>query len=80
MWYVYVIKSEEKNWKYVDHSSNLKERINQHNAGKTSATRNYRPFKLVSYIDVNSEEKAINLEKYLKSGSGIAWMNKRLVD
>lgn len=79
MWYVYILKSKIKDWRYVGYTSNLKERFKNHNQGKSTATKNFRPFDLVSYISVQDESTAIKLEKYFKSGSGIAWMNKHLM-
>ncbi len=79
MYYVYILSSVEKDWTYVGHTSNLKQRLNAHKEGKSTATRNYRPFVLESYVMVKEKEKAIQLEKYFKTGSGIAWMNKRLL-
>lgn len=79
MWYVYILKSKSKDWRYVGYTSDLKERFKQHNQGKSEGTRNYKPFDLMSYIAVQDEQTAQQLEKYFKSGSGIAWMNKRLL-
>ncbi len=78
MYYVYILKSVGKDWRYVGYTSDLRKRFYDHNQGKVSSTRNHRPFKIVSYIAIENKEVAISLEKYLKSGSGIAWMNKRL--
>jgi hypothetical protein len=36
------------------------------------------PEKLISYIAVETKEKAMDLEKYLKSGSGKVCAKKRL--
>lgn len=79
MWYVYILKSKIKEWRYVGYTSNLKQRLKQHNQGKTTATRNYKPFDVISYIAVQDEQTAQELEKYFKSGSGIAWMNRHLL-
>lgn len=63
MWYVYILKSKIKDWRYVGYTSNLKERFKNHNQGKSTATKNFRPFDLVSYISVQDESTAIKLEK-----------------
>ncbi|MBE9048777.1 GIY-YIG nuclease family protein [Pleurocapsales cyanobacterium LEGE 10410] len=78
MYYVYIIKSEKDGWRYVGFTSDLKERLKDHKNGKVASTKNHRPFKLASFIAVENKEIALNLERYLKTGSGIAWMNKRL--
>jgi len=79
MYYVYILKSVDQEWFYVGYTSKLKKRFNDHNSGKVESTKNRRPFKMTSYIAVENKDIAINLEAYLKSGSGIAWRNKRLL-
>ncbi|MCC5905680.1 MAG: GIY-YIG nuclease family protein [Balneolaceae bacterium] len=79
MYYVYILKSTVEDWYYVGHSSDLRERLKDHNAGKVIATKSRRPYMVDSYIAVQEEETAIALEKYFKTGSAIAWMNKRLL-
>jgi predicted GIY-YIG superfamily endonuclease len=37
--------------------------------GKVRSTKNHRPFRLASYIAVETKEIALDLERYLKSGS-----------
>ena len=39
----------------------------------------YKPWKLVSSISFESKEKAIEFEKYLKSGSGRVFVKKRFL-
>ena len=79
MYYVYILKSRIKEWKYVGYTSDLNNSIHQHKMGLSDATRNYRPLDLVSYVGVQSKVTALRLEKYFKTGSGIAWMNKHLL-
>jgi len=79
MYYVYILKSLKKDWHYVGFTTKLKSRFDDHNRGKVDSTKNHRPFKMASFIAVESKEIAIHLETYLKSGSGIAWRNKRLL-
>ena len=80
MYYVYILNSFANDWRYVGFTTDLRERFNDHNQGMVDSTRHHRPFKMASYLAVEKKETAINLEKYLKTGSGIAWMNKRLLD
>jgi putative endonuclease len=61
------------------YTSDLRKRFKEHNQGKVTSTKNHHPFKLSSYIAVEDKEIAMNLEKYLISGSGMAWRNKRLL-
>ncbi|MTI89084.1 MAG: GIY-YIG nuclease family protein [Balneolaceae bacterium] len=79
MFYVYILKSKVKEWRYVGFTRDLRKRVKEHNSGKSRATKNYKPFDLVSYVAVSDKETALKLERYFKSGSGIAWMNKHLM-
>lgn len=78
MYYTYILQLKDKS-KYVGYSSDLKKRIKDHNKGLIQSTKNLRPVKLVYYSAFISREKAVQFEKYLKSSSGTAFRNKRLV-
>lgn len=78
MWYVYILKCCDSKY-YTGCTSNLKERLNRHNNGDVRSTMGKRPLTLITYIVFNDKYKAYNFEKYLKSGSGIAFRNKRLI-
>jgi len=47
--------------------------------GEVGYTSSRLPIELVTYIAFTDKYKAFNFEKYLKSGSGKAFANKRLV-
>jgi predicted GIY-YIG superfamily endonuclease len=57
-------------------SDNLKDRINRHQKGQIPATKNRRPIKLICYFAFANKYTAFNFEKYLKTGSGRAFLNK----
>ena len=48
-------------------------------AGEVPATQDRLPLILVTYIVFSEKQKAYDFEKYPKTGSGRAVMNKRLV-
>lgn len=78
MFYTYILQLSNGEF-YAGHSENLKKRSIEHNEGRVTATKNFRPLKLVYYAAFQSKEKAIAFEKYLKSSSGKAFRNKRLI-
>ena len=81
MYYVYFLKSNKKaKWCYVGFTSNLERRFREHNLGESIYTKAYLPIELVSYIALNDYDRAQDLEKYFKSGSGIAFMRKRILN
>ncbi len=79
MHYVYLIASEKApDERYVGLSNNLKSRLAEHNSGKSAHTSKYMPWRLVSYVAFSDRRKAEQFERYVKSGSGHAFANKRL--
>ncbi len=74
MYYVYNLKCRDGF--YTGCTDNLKDRIDRHQKGYISSTRNRLPIKLISYFAFQDKYTAFNFEKYLKSGSGRAFMNK----
>jgi predicted GIY-YIG superfamily endonuclease len=79
MWYVYILRSIEfPDQEYVGATENLKRRIPQHNAGKSSHTAKYKPWKPIWFCAFPDKHKALAFEAYLKSHSGRAFTKKRL--
>ena len=78
MYYVYILKLRNGTF-YTGFSSNLEKRIKEHLEGNVNQTKNFRPLRLVFYSAFGSKKKALLFEKYLKSSSGFAFRNKRLV-
>jgi putative endonuclease len=70
MYYVYVIKSETRNYLYVGLTDNVERRLNEHQTGKNKTTKPYRPFRLILVEQFETRIKAREREKYLKSGIG----------
>ena len=64
--------------RYVGMTADLKQRLNEHNAGKSSHTSKFKPWRLMTYVAFTDRAKAEAFERYLKSGSGHAFANKRL--
>ena len=72
-------KQDALDQRYVGVTSDLKQRLAEHNGGKSSHTSKYVPWKLVTYIAFSDEQKAETFERYLKSGSGHAFAKKAVV-
>ncbi|MAK61046.1 MAG: excinuclease ABC subunit C [Ponticaulis sp.] len=62
---------------YTGFTEDLKQRLVDHNSGKVSHTRKYKPWSLKAYIAFSERQTAIEFESYLKSGSGRAFAKKR---
>lgn len=78
MYYVYILKLGNGTF-YTGFTADLRVRVLRHNKGDVPHTRKFRPVKLVYYSAFHSKRKAIEFEMYLKTGSGIAFRNKRLI-
>ena len=70
MYFVYVLKSLNHEFYYKGHCQDIEARLAQHNAGLTTSTKPYRPFKVVYSEAFESHSKAIAREKYFKSAEG----------
>ena len=80
MYYIYIIKSlVATDQLYVGCTQDLVKRLANHNCGTTEHTKKYRPWELVMYLAFTNKHKAVEFEKYLKSHSGRAFRDKRLL-
>ncbi|MFH0892536.1 MAG: GIY-YIG nuclease family protein [Candidatus Falkowbacteria bacterium] len=78
MCYVYILLCADNKF-YVGHTMNIKKRIQEHKSGVSFSTKHRLPIK-IKWIGVfTTRQKAVNFESYLKTGSGKAFRNKRLI-
>ena len=77
MHYVYILESlTVPGHFYIGSTENLRERIRKHHADISAHAAKYRPWKLKTYIALNTKAKALRFERYLKSGSGRVFCKK----
>ena len=79
MWYVYVLKSLNHPFIYIGFTGDLEKRLEEHNNGLNQSTKHYTPFILEAYVAVRTEAKAVELEKYFKTGSGKSVLKRRIL-
>jgi putative endonuclease len=80
MYIVYILKSETFHSKhYVGITQNLEKRLKEHNNDRSIYTKKYTPWRIETFITFSNQERAIKFEKYLKEGSGHAFLKKRLI-
>jgi predicted GIY-YIG superfamily endonuclease len=77
MYYVYSLKC--KDGYYIGCTYDLEDRLERHKKGHIPATKDRRPVKLHYYFAFQSKYTAYNFEKYLKSGSGRAFIKKHFI-
>ncbi len=78
MYYVYILICADRLF-YTGCTNNLTNRLLRHQQRQVTATATRLPVRLVTYIVFQDRYKAYDFEKYLKSGSGRAFLNKHLV-
>jgi len=78
MFYAYILQSIAKPTEfYRGHTSDFKQRLKDHNAGKCPHTAKCAPWKVKFYAAFETVELAQNFEQYLKTGSGHAFSKRR---
>ena len=70
LFYVYAIVSNKDNRIYVGLSSNPENRVFEHNQGKVTSTKGYRPWTWFFVRKASNRNQAREYEKYFKGGSG----------
>ncbi len=81
MFYVYYLRSKlliDKT--YIGFTSNLKQRLLEHNAGKSVYTRDFKPWTLIGFFGFDQEVKALRFEQYLKSNAGRIFLRRYFND
>lgn len=76
MHYVYSLQC--KDGYYVGCTNNIEDRLQRHERGYVPATAKRLPVRLEFYFAIPDTHKAFTFEKYLKSGSGRAFIKKHL--
>ena len=78
MWFVYILRCSDGHL-YTGCTSDIADRLKRHASGVVPATKTRLPVLLITYVAFTDKYKAFAFEKYLKSGSGRAFLNKRLL-
>jgi putative endonuclease len=81
MYHVYILRSISRPGEiYIGFTSvELASRVERHNAGTTPATARHVPWRIAWSCTFPDKHKALDFEAYLKSGSGRAFLWKRLI-
>ena len=77
--FVYVLRSDQDGRPYVGVTCNVGQRLSTHNSGGSTYTAPHRPWTLVVSMEFPTEERARSFERYLKSGSGRAFLKRHLL-
>lgn len=77
MFYVYYLKSisfPEKT--YIGFTRNLKQRLSDHNGGKSVYTKDFKPWELIGFLGFDQESKALRFEQHLKTNAGRVFLRR----
>ncbi len=69
MYYIYILNSNTKKFRYIGFCSDLKKRFQEHNFGQVKSTKAYRPLDLIYYEAYNNKTAARKREIELKNNS-----------
>ena len=76
-YFVYILKSKQRDWHYVGMTDNVKKRYARHNKGLVNSSKPYAPFDLLLAEEFPTRKLARMREKYYKTGFGKkVWMKK----
>jgi predicted GIY-YIG superfamily endonuclease len=76
--YVYTLESLSSPQIYTGHTTDLGRRLAEHNSGKVPHTSKFVPWRIRSATAFREMERALAFERYLKSGSGRAFLRRHL--
>ena len=76
MFYTYILQSDKSGRFYIGHTSNLQERLNRHNVGIVTATRNKGPWKIVYFEEFDSKLEANQRELNIKKMKSRVYIEK----
>lgn len=76
---VYILLCNDGKY-YTGFTENINKRIKSHSKGEVGFTKARLPVTLIYLSLFPEKEKACDFERYLKTGSGIAFRNKRLLN
>ncbi len=80
MYTVYMLKSIADGRRfYIGFTDNLERRLAEHNRSQSGYSKRYAPWRVETYIVFRQETRARAFERYLKAGSGHAFLKKRLI-
>jgi len=77
MYYTYILRNHNTGRYYIGYTNDLKNRIKEHQSGKVLSTKSDLHYELEWYCAFKTDKQALLFERYLKTGSGIAFMKKR---
>ena len=80
MQYVYILISKcDPSKIYIGMTEDLNRRVDEHNQKQSAYSKRYAPWKLETFISFQDKKLSHAFERYLKSGSGFAFLKRHLL-
>lgn len=76
--YLCILRSTKDNKLYIGFTDDLIKRIAHHKKGLVASTKNRLPLELIYYEGCLNKHKAIEREKYFKTGYGRRFLKNRI--
>ena len=77
-YYSYVLRSIKSGILYKGSTEDIHKRLETHNQGKVQFTSKYLPWELILFEEFDSRAKALQREKWYKTGVGREWIKKQI--
>jgi len=68
--YVYILLNEAKTRTYTGVTDDVKKRLREHNEGKVTSSRPYRPYRVICTEEFKTLSEARQKERFYKSTTG----------
>ena len=78
MYFVYILQSEKTGRYYIGYTSDLSNRLDQHNSGGNVSTKSGSPWKIVHTEEFSTKKEAWLRERQIKSYKGGAAFKKMI--
>ena len=77
-YYVYLLESKKNGELYIGYTTNLTQRLKEHNQGLNFSTKSAKPWKIIYYEACLNEKDAKRREDYFKITQGKRLLKRRL--
>ena len=78
MFIVYILYSKNHDRYYVGMTSDIQQRLKDHNSGNNKSTKPYRPWVVLHKEIFQNRIDARSREKYLKTAAGRRWRKQNI--
>jgi len=80
MYYLYILLNEAKTKTYTGFTQDVEKRLNEHNSGKVTSSRLYRPYRILYTQAFETLHEARHAERFYKSTTGRRRLKQLLLE